>query len=497
MMSFLHTARVAVLVAGVLSLAGPALAQRGALGGAESFGVLGGAGVASSGASAVTGDVGAGLGGTVTGFPPGTIAPGGTIHEADAVAVQALRDAEAAYDELAALTCPAGNDLTGQNLGGLMLAPGVYCFGADAPLTGTLTLSGAGPWIFQVGGMLTVSPGAAVVAPAVSTACKGSGVHWQVEGASATLGAGANVLGNILSRVDVGLGAGTVLDGRAVALDGEVAMNAAAVAACSFGDTFPPHPPFKVTGGGQVSVPDPDVADFHRPGRGRGTFGFIARPGRAGYDAHGRFLYLNHTNRSHVFGLVRDLDVVAVNDDGSPKTVRFDGVCRRRPACTFSVLVEDNGEPGRDDRFGLVVVSGGQVVEARSLRQIARGNIQFHVRPRTSLSTDVNDVEFGPGSVMEVAASMEPSTTGAPVDAYLVLRLPDGQLMSWTGAGLAPGLVPIARNFVPFAFEGIAAQIRIPAGAPPGDYAWLSGLTAAGTLNLVTPISETVFTIVP
>src|SRR6188472_1487175 len=29
-------------------------------------------------------------------------------------------------------------------------------------------------------------------------------------------------------------------------------------------------------------------------------------------------------------------------------TVRFDGICERRPNCTFSVLVRDNGEGRRD-----------------------------------------------------------------------------------------------------------------------------------------------------
>ena len=46
------------------------------------------------------------------------------------------------------------------------------------------------------------------------------------------------------------------------------------------------------------------------------------------------------------------------------------------PACSFSVTVEDNGEPGRNDQFGITVTGG--LSEVRSQRVISRGNIQFH-----------------------------------------------------------------------------------------------------------------------
>jgi hypothetical protein len=44
--------------------------------------------------------------------------------------------------------------------------------------------------------------------------------------------------------------------------------------------------------------------------------------------------------------------------------------------CTFTVTVQDNGEPGTLDTFGLTVT--GTKNEVRSLRIISRGNIQFH-----------------------------------------------------------------------------------------------------------------------
>ena len=502
--------------------------------------VLGRSAVTNAGPSAVIGDVGVSLAGVVSGFPPGTLDEGSDIRDGDAVAVQALLDAGSAYRALDARTCPTANNLTGQNLGGKMLAPGVYCFDDNAPLTGTLTLTGAGPWTFQVGGLLTIDADAQVLAPGVTTACKGSSVHWQVAGTSATVGAATAMIGNILARNDISLGAGARLDGRAIALDGDVTMVDNRVAACSAGGRFPPHAAIKVTGGGQIWVPVPDVADHRRTGPGRSTFAFVAIPGPSGSEARGRFLYLNHANRSnlvgfglmHVAGRVRHIDVVAVEEDGSPKTVRFDGACDRRPDCTFSVLVEDHGQGRRDgdddddenddgvvdddggddgrgsdtdaggqhrprDRFGVVIVANGRIVEARALRPIARGNIQFHERPVPTLTTDINDVEFGAGNPLAVTASLGPGSMRTLADAYVVLELPNGQLMSWTASGLVPGLVPIARGVVPFPFDAPVAQFVVPRGAPPGRYTWLSALTATGTLSLLTPISESVFTIKP
>ena len=518
-----------VALSWLLVAASSAGAQPVPLGSAESFAVLARTTVSNTGASAVAGDVGVSLSGTASGFPPGTVDEGSGIHEADAVAVQALLDAAAAFDALGARRCRPANDLTGQDLGGKMLAPGVYCFDGDAPLSGTLTLVGAGPWSFLIGGRLTIDADAQVVAPRIASTCKGSQVVWRVGGTSTSVGASASVIGNVLSRNDIILGAGARLDGRAVALDGGITMANNRIAACSFGGRFPPHTPIKVTGGGQVSVPDPDSGDHRRTGRGRATFAFVAIPGTRG-EARGRFLYLNHANRTHVstfgrmhvFGRVTDIDVVAVDDEGSPMTVRFSGTCQGAD-CTFSVLVEDKGEGRRDDDdddddddgdddeddlagddpsrprdgLGLVVVSSGRIVEARALRPIARGNIQFHEQRDPALTADINDVEFGAGDVMDVSVSLDPGAVSTLADAYLVLELPGGQLLSWTSSGLVPGLIPIARGFVPFPFQGVVTQLVIPRGAPAGRYTWLSALTATGTLNLLTPISESVFTIKP
>ena len=115
-------------------------ANRLSLGTAGSFGVLAGSAVTNIGATQVQGDVGVSPGLAITGWPPGTLS--GTIHAGDAVADLAQNDASIAYDKAGAQGC--GTNLTGQDLGGQTLLPGVYCFDSSAQLTGQLTLDGRG-----------------------------------------------------------------------------------------------------------------------------------------------------------------------------------------------------------------------------------------------------------------------------------------------------------------------------------------------------------------
>jgi hypothetical protein len=70
-------------------------------------------------------------------------------------------------------------------------------------------------------------------------------------------------------------------------------------------------------------------------------------------------------------------------------------------------------------------------------------------------------------------------------------------MMSWTGGSLVPGLVPLARGFVPVDFDGQILQLQVPMGTPAGTYTWMSALTEAGTLNLLSGLSERTFTITP
>jgi Ice-binding-like len=351
----------------------PALAQV-SLDSAQSFAVLGGSTVTNTGATIINGDLGVSPGTAVTGFPPGIV--NGTIYAGGPVAAAAQADALTAYNALKGATCTT--DLTGRDLGTLpTLTPGVYCFDTSAQLTGTLVLQGSGDFIFQIGSTLTTASNSSVVVINAGQNCDGFNVFWQV-GSSATLGTGTAFSGNILALTSITLTTGANVAGRVFALNGAVTMDTNKVSVCGSGNGVNPNPSsIKVTGGGQIPVPNPDSNVPSATGSGRATFGFNAQPDKKGGTATGHFNYLNHVTGLHVNGPVDDVVVIATNPDGSPKTVRFSGTCDgSSPSCSFSVTVEDNGEPGRIDEFGITVT--GALSEVRSQRVISNGNIQFH-----------------------------------------------------------------------------------------------------------------------
>ncbi len=121
---------------------------------------------------------------------------------------------------------PFAVDLTGQDLGGLVLTPGVYRFGSTAMLTGTLTLNFTGAsnsaFVFQVGSALTTASESNVLVLGGDNA---SGVFWNI-GGSATLGTGSRFAGNIIAATSILLNTGAgILCGRAIALGGSVTLD--------------------------------------------------------------------------------------------------------------------------------------------------------------------------------------------------------------------------------------------------------------------------------
>ena len=221
--------RNTVIMLAVSALAGFPLYAPAAitLGTAGNFAVLAGSTVTNTGPSLIDGgDVGVSPGTAITGFPPGIIVAPFTTHSADAVAALAQVDLGKAYDA-AALLAPT-QDLTGQNLGGLTLVPGVYFFSSVAALTGTLTLNDLGDpnaqFVFQIGSTLTTASNSTVVT-INGGSTPGSTVFWQV-GSSATLGTGSAFEGHILALTSITLDTGaTLLDGSALARNGAVTLD--------------------------------------------------------------------------------------------------------------------------------------------------------------------------------------------------------------------------------------------------------------------------------
>ncbi len=193
------------------------------LGTAESFAVLGGASVVNTGNTIVTGDLGVAPGISITGFGPGTVT-GGSIHTNDAIAIQAHDDAQTAYDQLAGLGF--ATDLTGLNLGGLTLTPGVYSYSAAAAFTsGILTLDGLNQsdttFVFQIGSTLTTT---GVTSFNLINGAVASNVWFQV-GSSATLGIGASFAGTVIAHDSDTLNTGVTVDGRIIALNATVTLD--------------------------------------------------------------------------------------------------------------------------------------------------------------------------------------------------------------------------------------------------------------------------------
>lgn len=229
-----------VSLAALLFWTSPAAAQTApSLGSAQSFAVLGGSTVTNTGSSVITGDLGVSPGSAVTGFPPGVVI-GGTIHAADAAALAAQNSVTAAYNNLASQACT--QDLTGQDLGGKTLTPGVYCFSASAQLTGTLTLDAQGNpaavFILKIGSALTTASSSSVVVINGGQVCN---VFGQV-GSSATLGTGTSLSGNILALTSITLNSGARVAGRVLARNGAVTLDANDVSVSNCATVVPTLP---------------------------------------------------------------------------------------------------------------------------------------------------------------------------------------------------------------------------------------------------------------
>ena len=235
---------MATVTTGVKDLAGNALAvdhawtfttrgrvaggaARVVLGAAEGFAVLTKTGVADTPTSAITGDVGASPGSGAT-IAVTCAEVSGIIHSADAAGplpcrvtdasflATAISDMDNAYTDAAGRTAPALNvDLGAGNIGGMTLAPGVYKWttGVSIPTNVTLTGGANDVWILQIAQNLTVANTATVT---LSGGAVADNVFWQV-GGLATLGTTSNFKGTILSQTSISLGAGAVLNGRALA----------------------------------------------------------------------------------------------------------------------------------------------------------------------------------------------------------------------------------------------------------------------------------------
>jgi len=201
------------------------------LGTADNFALLGGSGITNVSAHTfIIGDVGSYPTPNITGLKPVQV-KGHLYLRANGKTAQAKKDLTVAYDQAAGAHCDT--NLSGTDLGGMTLGPGVYCFSSSAGLTGTVTLDAHGDpnsqWIFQIGSTLTTASNSKVLmvlghkAPPWSKGRRGCNVYWQV-GSSATIGSNTTFVGKILALTSITLNGG-IFHGKSLARNGAITIS--------------------------------------------------------------------------------------------------------------------------------------------------------------------------------------------------------------------------------------------------------------------------------
>jgi hypothetical protein len=113
-----------------------------------------------------------------------------------------------------------------------------------------------------------------------------------------------------------------------------------------------------------------------------------------------------------------------------------------------------------------------------------------------ALSVGLNQTSFTRADTMVATVNAVAGVVPSAIDAYIVIQVGGGGFLSLQlNGGLVPGLVPIARGVV---LPTVSAPFSFPlAGAPPGNYVWIAGVTSPGSLTLVAPLASTPFSITP
>lgn len=197
--------------------------------------------------SAITGSTGAGSvisgnmfitpnnSSSITNFPPSTVS--GTTDAADGIASQAQTDATAAFTAgqtrgLAGSTLPA-------ELGGTTVTPGDYksatAFGISLTTgNGTLTLNGAGVYLFYSPSTLITGASGSTTAPVIAYTgganANNTYIYWIV-GSSATINqavasAGSVFVGTVIAQASITATQAGTINGRLIALTGAVTLSA-------------------------------------------------------------------------------------------------------------------------------------------------------------------------------------------------------------------------------------------------------------------------------
>jgi hypothetical protein len=206
------------------------------LGTASQFASIGKAGIANTGTSAITGDLGVSpaAASTITGLALTLDGSGqfstsaqviGKVYASDYAVPTPAKMTLAVSDMMAAYTdaqgrVPTDTNLFGGHLGGQTLTPGVHKFTVNVEIgsapAGNLTLNGPGVYIFQIAGTFDLASGTSIVLTGGALA---QNVFFAVAGA-VTLHAGSTFRGELLAATSIATQAGSTTLGRLLSQTG-------------------------------------------------------------------------------------------------------------------------------------------------------------------------------------------------------------------------------------------------------------------------------------
>lgn len=228
----------------------------------ESFGVISGQSLTNTGPTIINGNIAVWPGVSYTGR--NTVVQTGELFLGDAVARRAQDDLTTVYNVLSGRLTSVGGDLTGQDLGGMVLNAGVYNFDTSASLASnqTLTLDGRGNpnaiFIFNVGSTLTAGPNSNML---LLNGAHGGNVFFRI-GSSATLDTSTALQGQLVALTSITMNTSATLDcGAAYARNGSVTLDTNVIEICRLtaGVFDPPSEP-------EPTEPEPTDPEPTEPG---------------------------------------------------------------------------------------------------------------------------------------------------------------------------------------------------------------------------------------
>jgi len=217
----MHSQILASVLLFVSSTAALAIGITITIGAANNFGVCAGTTVTSTGNTVVVGSVGVAPGTAITGFPPGVAT---SLDSADPAAVKCEADVGTAYNACQGATNPTV--LTGQDLAGKTLYPGVYKYATTAGLAanGVLTFDAlflpTAQFIVQVGTELDLFAGSKMLLKHGASACN----VFFCAGSSVVIGANASINATILAYTSISAADAVTDKGGLFAINGAVTL---------------------------------------------------------------------------------------------------------------------------------------------------------------------------------------------------------------------------------------------------------------------------------